>query len=180
MAAKRSTTKKTTRKPRVTAAMRQQRAERLAQIGEVLPLLNTMSEPIARWLFLDLSGTGVVIDDAVEHFADAPAAFSHRGNWDFDPTLPPPMVVDLDGTEFVIRPLSYSPVCGMELDEGEFVLEAARDYDYVPEAGGDWRDAYCWPAPTVNPDLSPLERCAKLGEWLVSECRYDWRDPDDE
>ena len=58
----------------------------------------------------------------------------------------------------------------MELPDS-FSLEAVRDYDYVPEAGGHWSDAY-HPVPRVNPAYSPVERTAELRAWL--EC--EWRD----
>jgi len=90
-----------------------------------------------------------------EDLAEPPKAHSHRGSWDFDPNPPPSMIVDLDRTELGVTPVSYNAVCGMELDEEEFVLEAGLDDEYELEAGEDWRVAY-WLVSTVHPDLSRM------------------------
>ena len=179
MGTKRSTTKKTTRKPRVTAKMRQERTERLAQLGALFPIADAVREPVKRFLFLGIvgSGTQITIDSAFEDLDDARESFSCRGDWDFDPNPPPEMVIDLDCDELAITALSYNPSLGMELAH-RFELDADRDYEYVPEAGGHWSDAYCC-APRVNPAYSPIERLGKLRDWLECEWRDSWEDDDE-
>lgn len=177
---KRETKQPTTRKPRVTAKMKERRAARIDELRRLLPIGEFPDEPVKRFIFFDFSVgyTELAFDGFDETLDDARSSFSARGNWDLDPNPPPPMAVDLDADELAITAISYHQVLGMELSH-TFELDALRDYDYVPEAGGHWSDAY-HPVPRVNPAYTPLERAGKLREWLQCEWRGSWDDPEDE
>lgn len=171
------TTKRSTRKPRVTAKMRQKRADRLVELGKLFPIRNAPSPPLKRLLFLDFRGEELAIDHCYEDLPEAREGFSLRGDWEFDPNPPPRMVVDLDAEDLAVTALSYNPSEGMQL-EHEFALEALIDFQYVPETGHYWSDAY-YQAPRVDPAYSPTERAAKLKAWLECDWRDSWEDPDD-
>lgn len=169
------------RKGSVTDEMLLRRARRLTRLGTLLPIEGELGAIAAkRYFFLDFAGSTnqIQIRNTFETLKDARDSFSTRGESEFDPNSPPRLVVDLDSSEFMVTAVSYNAAAGVELEE-EFLLEGDRDYQWQPEAGGSWRDAY-WMAPAVHPDLSADERSAKLRDWLESERRLSWDPGDDE
>jgi hypothetical protein len=117
--------KKTASRPDVETIAR--RSGRIDEIGDLLEI--STFEPIDpashRYVFLiEAPGGegGLVVDSGFEMLDAAREVFRYRGDWDFDPNPPPPMVIDLDDEKLAVREVTYHNATGMKVEGASFAL----------------------------------------------------------